>query len=82
VDKQLSCHRKILEHLDVVEKNYEIMQLYEPQISGVNKRSIDYIVENFEPEFNKLNFTKLLMEDGQITIKLENLYVTCRKIIS
>ena len=58
------------------------MQLYEPQISGVNKRSIDYIVENFEPEFNKLAFTKLLMEDGQITIKLDNLYVAIKKIIS
>jgi hypothetical protein len=58
------------------------MQLYEPQISGTNKRSIDYIVENFEPEFNKLAFTKLLMEDGQITINLDNLYITCRKIIS
>ena len=82
MDKQLSCHRKILEHLDVIEKNYEIMQLYEPQISGVNKRSIHYIVENFEPEFNKLAFTKLLMEDGQITIKLDNLYVAIKKIIS
>ena len=82
VDKQLGCHRKILEHLDVVQKNYDIMQLYEPQISGVNKRSINYIVENFEPEFNKLNFTKLLMEDGQITIKLDNLYVAIKKIIS
>ena len=82
VDKQLGCHRKILGHLDVIQKNYDIMQLYEPQISGINKSSVDYVVENFEPEFNKLAFTKLLMEDGQITIKLDNLYVTCRKIIS
>ena len=82
VDKKYVCHNKIIENRKLIEDNYDIMQLYEPNMSYVNRQSIEYNVTNFEPEFNKLNFTKLLMQDGQITIKLDNLYIACRKIIS
>jgi len=82
VPKPISVHTKILGNLELIQKNYDIMQLYEPVISGTNQRSINYIVDNFEPEFNKLAFTKLLMEDGQITMNLDKLYLIFKKIIS
>jgi DNA polymerase-1 len=82
VAKPISVHTKILGNLELIQKNYDIMQLYEPVISGTNQRSINYIVDNFEPEFNKLAFTKLLMEDGQITMNLDRLYLIFKKIIS
>jgi len=58
------------------------MQLYDPVISGYSKKQIDYAVLNFEPEYNKIGFQKLLMEDGQITMKLDNLYRVLKQINS
>ena len=82
VDKQISVHTKIIEFADLIENNYDIMQLYEPVISGYSKKQIDYAILNFEPEFSKIEFQKLLMEDGQITMKLDNLYRVLKQIIS
>ena len=82
MDKKVSVHRKIIEHADLIQHNYEIMQLYDPLIVGNAMRQIDYAVKNFEPEFNKINFQRLLMQDGQITMKLDNLYRVMKKIIS
>jgi len=82
LDKKVSVHRKIIEHADLIQHNYEIMQLYDPLIGGNAMRQIDYAVENFEPEFNKMALQRLLMKDGQITINLDNLYRVLRKIIS
>ena len=82
MDKQISVHTKIIEFADLIENNYDIMQLYEPVISGYSKKQIDYAILNFEPEFSKIEFQKLLMEDGQITMKLDNLYRVLKQIIS
>jgi len=82
LDKQISVHTKIIEHADLIQNNYDIMQLYEPVIGGLARKQIDFAVENFEPEFNKLNFQKLLMQDGQITMRLDNLYRILKRIIS
>ncbi len=82
LDKKVSVHTKIIEHADLIQRNYDIMQLYDPLIGGNAQRQIDYAVKNFEPEFNKIGLQRLLMKDGQITMKLDNLYRVLRKIIS
>ena len=80
VQKPLQCHRRIAENRSVVEKNYEIMQLYRPNISYMGKKTINYNVVNFEPEFNKLSITKLLFSDGQGSMNLDALYRCFRAI--
>ena len=80
VEKPLQCHRRIAENRSVVEKNYEIMQLYRPNISYMGKKTINYNVVNFEPEFNKLSITKLLFSDGQGSMNLDALYRCFRAI--
>ena len=82
LDKKISVHTKIIEHAGLIQDNYDIMQLYDPLIGGNAIRQIDYAVENFEPEFKKIEFQRLLMADGQITMRLDNLYRILRKIIS
>ena len=82
LDKKISVHTKIIEHADLIQRNYDIMQLYDPVIGGLARKQIDFAIENFEPEFKKIEFQRLLMKDGQITIKLDNLYRVLRKIIS
>jgi len=80
VDKQLQVHKNILSHKDLIANNYNIMQLYKPAISGTNKRIIDYSVTNFEYEYNKMNFTKLLFADGQGSMNFSNLYRVCSDV--
>ena len=80
VDKQLQAHKNILAHKSLIEDNYNIMQLYKPNIAGTNKRMIDYSILNFEFEYSKLNFTKLLYLDGQGSMNFTNLFRICRSI--
>ena len=60
VEKKKVVHKKIIENQQLVEQNYAIMQLYNPSISLLNRKSIDYTIASFELESNKLNFTKML----------------------
>jgi len=81
VDKPIKVHTNILDNLELIQNNYDIMQLYKPVISGTTKRQIDFAVEEFEPEWQKLDFQRLLMEDGQITLNLSTLFSNFNKIL-
>ena len=80
LDKQLACHKNILKNKAVIETNYTLMQLYNPIISYTNKKSVDYSVKEFEFEFNKVGFVKLLVKDGQGSLKLDTPYAAMNKI--
>ncbi len=80
VSKPLQVHRNILSHKSLIESNYEIMQLYKPNIARTNKNVIDYSIENFEFDYNRMNFTKLLFTDGQGAVNFSDLYRVCSAI--
>lgn len=80
IKKPLMLHKNILSNKDLIENNYKIMQLYKPAISGTNKRIIDYSIENFEFDYNKMEFTKMLFSDGQGSLNLSNLFRVCSGI--
>jgi hypothetical protein len=82
VDKPVKLHENILSGLDLIESNYDIMQLYKPVIGTVAKQKIEFSLNNFEPEWNKIQFQKYLMQDGQITINLDKLFLNFKQIIS
>jgi hypothetical protein len=75
-----SIHKKLLEHKDLVISNYRIMQLYEPNISHQGRKKIDFILDGFNPLFNKINVTKMLMKDGQGSLNLTDLWVAFKKL--
>jgi DNA polymerase-1 len=81
VDKKVKLHENILANLDLIQSNYDIMQLYKPVISGTTKHQINFAIEDFEPEWQKLNFQRFLMHDGQITLKLDTLFANFNKIL-
>ncbi len=81
VDKKVKLHENILANLDLIQNNYDIMQLYKPVISSITREQINFAIENFESEWQKLDFQRLLMEDGQITLKLETLFGNFNKIL-
>jgi DNA polymerase-1 len=61
--KKLKLHENIIKSNDLIKNNYKIMQLYTPNIRPINRIIIDNAILQFEPDFSKLNFIKLLFED-------------------
>ena len=82
VAKPVKLHENILGNLSLIESNYDIMQLYKPVMGTVAKQQVEFSINHFEPEWNKIEFQKYLMRDGQITLKFDTLYATFNKIIS
>ena len=71
--KKLKLHENIIKSSDLVKNNYRIMQLYNPNIRPINRAFIDTALMHFEPEFMKLNFTKMLFSDDCAYINFEEL---------
>ncbi len=79
-DSKLKVYKNILESKNIIEHNYQMMQLYSPLISVQGKQKIDYALENFECEFNKTELLKLMMEDGFGELNWETLKTFLNKI--
>ena len=71
--KKLKLHENIIGSADLIKSNYKIMQLYSPNIRPVNRVFIDNSIIQFQPEFSRLNFTKMLFEDDCGYINFEEL---------
>tara|TARA_R110001592_G_scaffold361215_1_gene671321 strand:- start:109 stop:747 length:639 start_codon:yes stop_codon:yes gene_type:complete len=78
--KKLKLHQNILQSADLIKNNYKIMQLYSPNIRPINRIFIDNTMLNFEPEFSRLNFTKMLFQDGVGSIRFDELELTMKNI--
>ena len=80
--KQKNCHKKLLEYQERVKDNYNLMQLYESNISHNGRRGIDFTLDNFEYGFDKLELQKMLIADGQGHLNLSDLWVAFKNLKS
>lgn len=71
--KKLKLHENIIKSSKLIKNNYSIMQLYHPNIRPINRIFIDNSIMQFEPEFSRLNFTKMLFADDCSYINFEEL---------
>lgn len=71
--KKLKLHENIIQSSELIKNNYRIMQLYYPNIRPINREFIDNSINQFEPEFLRLNFTKMLFEDDCSYINFEEM---------
>ena len=78
--KQKNVHKKLLEYKERVISNYNIMQLYESNISYKARTTIKYIVENSEYTFDIMKIKKMLIEDGQGHMNFTDLWASFRKM--
>ena len=78
--KRLKLHENIIKSANLVKNNYQIMQLYSPNIRPINRIFVDNTILNFEPEFSRLKFTKMLFQDGVGYIKFDELELTMKNI--
>ena len=81
-EKKLKVHKNILEHQDVVEKNYKLMQLYVPSISVQSKEQVRYAIEEAPQEFNKTEILKMMTHDGFGVFDWSSLFQTMKRIVA
>jgi 5'-3' exonuclease len=82
VEKPLLVHRRILEGIDVIKKNYRLMQLYSPSLSPTVKSKVNYTLENADMAFNLTEMRKMMMIDGFGEWDNTDLTIAMRKIIA
>ena len=63
-DSKLSVYKKVLENDAVIRDNYNIMQLYAPNISAQAARRIDYAIKEFDYGLSMVEVDKVLLKDG------------------
>lgn len=80
VDSKAKVFQSILDSRNIVEHNYQMMQLYSPLISIQGTQKIDYAIQNFECDFNKTELLRMMMEDGFGELNWEELKTFLNKI--
>jgi DNA polymerase-1 len=78
--KKLKIHENIESNEKLIKDNYQIMQLYFPNIRPLNRAFIDKAVEDFEPYFDKIKFTQMLFEDDAGHLNFNDLQTVFRNI--
>jgi 5'-3' exonuclease len=73
-------YENVVEAKELVEHNYNMMQLYSPQMSVQSKQKVDYAITEFECSFNKTSIIGLMMEDGFGELNWEDLKASLNKI--
>lgn len=80
IDSKLKVYKNIAESKELIQHNYDMMQLYSPLISIQGKQTIDHALDNFECNFNKTELLKLMMKDGFGELNWEELKTFLNKI--
>lgn len=78
--KKLKIHQNIEQNEKLIKENYQIMQLYFPNIRPLNRAFMDKAVEDFEPYFDKIKFTQMLFEDDAGHLNFNDLQTVFRNI--
>jgi|TARA_R110002124_G_scaffold269243_4_gene437101 5'-3' exonuclease len=73
-------YENVVEAKELVEHNYNMMQLYSPQMSVQSKQKVDYAITEFECSFNKTSIIGMMMEDGFGELNWEDLKASLNKI--
>ena len=82
VGKPLLVHKRLLENIDLVKKNYRLMQLYSPSLSPSVKSKVNYILENTEMAFNLTKMRKMMMIDGFGEWDNSDLNIAMRRVVA
>ena len=78
----LKVYDSVQKSYRLIEENYNIMQLSSPQLSVQCKSRIDETLEEFEPHYNQTEIRKLMIQDGVITVNMQDLEQKFNDIIT
>jgi DNA polymerase-1 len=74
------AYQKVLDHGDLLRRNYHMMQLYAPTLSIDAKKMIRRVFEDPDTSFNKTELIKMMMKDGFGEINFIELFQHFNKI--
>ena len=72
----------IKESKELIENNYDIMQLSSPMLSVQAKQGIDDTFEQYKPQYNQTEIRKLMLQDGVLTVATTDLEQRFNNIIT
>ena len=81
-ENKQKVYTNILESKELIENNYDIMQLSSPMLSIQAKQGIDDTFEQYSPHYNQTEMRKLMMQDGVLTVSTQDLDQRFNNIIS
>ena len=79
-NSDVKAYHKVLDGQDILRKNYHMMQLYTPILSGAAKRTIREVFGNPDLSFNKTELIKMMIKDGFGEINFIELFQHFNKI--
>ena len=79
-ESKLKAYRSIPENEQLIMDNYELMQLYSPSLSVQTKKSIDWIIDEFEFVFKKTDTNVMMLQDGINEINWSSLFEDFNRI--
>lgn len=72
--KKSGVYSRVLESIDLIKRNWQLVYLDSTMISASQISKIEFIVDNYKPSANKVEFMKLLIEEGITTFDVESLF--------
>mgnify|MGYP003134213010 CR=1 FL=1 len=81
-DNKQKVYTNILNNEDLIESNYDIMQLSSPMLSIQAKQGIDDTFEQYRPHYNQTEIRKLMLQDGVLTVNTTDLEQRFNNIIT
>ena len=81
-ENKQKVYSSVLENNRLIEENYNIMQLSSPQMSPQCKTRIDETFEEFSPLYNQTEMRKLMIQDGVLTVNMQDLEQKFNDIIT
>ena len=81
-ENKQKVYSSVVEHANLIVENYNIMQLSSPQMSPQCKSRIDDTFESFIPQYSQTEMRKLMMQDGVLTVNMQDLEQKFNDIIT
>jgi hypothetical protein len=73
-------YKVFFESIDNIKRNWKLIYLGFSSLSFAQIKKIDYTIETFSPSLDKINFIKLLNEEGIQTFNIEEISYTFTKL--
>jgi DNA polymerase-1 len=81
-NQNLKIYTNVLKSEQLIKENYDIMQLSSPQLSPQSKYRIDETFEEYKPHYNQTEVRKLMIQDGVLTVNMQDLEQKFNDIIT
>jgi|TARA_R110000824_G_scaffold8839_9_gene40186 5'-3' exonuclease len=72
-ETSIKAYASVAESKDLIDRNYQIMQLYAPVISPESRSQLSWAVENTSMLVNKTKIRVMLMQDGIASLNLDQM---------